>query len=210
MDPLTGKLLELLADSGPALLFAFAALETCFLTGFFVPAGVAVSVGTVLALEGSLELPQVAASALAGGALGDSLGFWVGRATGERILEGQGRWARLVKRHQGDLGRLLGKNPIYSVTLARLVSFVRTVMPMAAGMSGLAYARFLPYELLGLVGWVVLYVTIGVVAQESWEVATRLVGFGGGLAFAAGAYALWVALRRRSRQRTGGPAEDDA
>jgi undecaprenyl-diphosphatase len=210
VDPLTGWLLELLADSGPWLLFAFAALETCFLWGFFVPAGVAVSVGTILALEGSLELPQVVVSALAGGALGDSLGFWVGRAAGERVLEGRGRWAGFVTRHQNDLGRFLGRNPIYSVTLARLVSFVRTVMPMAAGMSGLAYARFLPYELLGLAGWVALYVTIGVVAQESWEVATQLVGVGGALAFAAGGFALWIAFRRRSRHRAGAPAEDDA
>ncbi len=63
MDPVTSRLAELLARYGPALLFLLAALETSFVTGLVVPAGVAVSVATVLAMEGTLELHQVAAAA---------------------------------------------------------------------------------------------------------------------------------------------------
>ena len=201
MDPLTGQLLEQLAAYGPWLLFALALLETCFLTGLVVPAGVAISVATVLALAGTLELPQVVAAALAGGAIGDSLGYWVGRAMGERILAGQGRWARVVRGHQDELGRFFGRHPAYSVTLARLVSFVRTVMPMAAGVTGIAYPRYLAYEILGLAGYVSLYVAIGVLAQESWGLATQLVGLGGGVAFFAAGAVLWAAFRRRHRHR---------
>jgi len=207
LDPITGQLLEQLAAYGPWLLFVLAFLETCFLWGLVVPAGVAISVATVLALAGTLELPQVVAAALAGGAIGDSAGYWVGRATGERILAGRGRWARLVRRRQDDLGRFFGRHPLYSVSVARLVSFVRTVMPMAAGMTGIAYPRYLAYELLGLAGCVTLYVAIGVLAQESWQVATQLVGLGGALAFAAAGTVLWVAFWRRHRHRRGSVGE---
>ena len=89
------------------------------------------------------------------------------------------------------------------MSVARLVSFVRTVMPMAAGMTGIAYPRYLAYELLGLAGCVTLYVAIGVLAQESWQVATQLVGLGGALAFAAAGTVLWVAFWRRHRHRRG-------
>jgi len=207
LDPLTGQLLEQLETYGPWLLFVLTFLETCFLWGLVVPAGVAISVGTVLALAGTLDLPQVVGAALAGGALGDSTGYWVGRATGERVLAGRGPWARAVRRHQDDLGRFFGRRPFYSVSVARLVSFVRTVMPMAAGMTGIRYPRFLAYELLGLTGCVTLYVAIGILAQESWQVATQLVGLGGAVAFAITGAFLWMAFRRHHRHRRGGRGE---
>ena len=206
MDPLTGQLLEQLEAYGPWLLFALALLETCFLWGLVIPAGVAISVGTVLALAGTLELPQVVAAALAGGAIGDSAGYWLGRATGERILAGQGRWARVVRRRQADLGRFFGRHPAYSVTAARMVAFVRTVMPVAAGMTGIPYRRYLGYELLGLTGCVALYVGIGVVAEESFQLVTQLVGLGGALAFAAAGTMLWAAYWKRHHRRQGTPA----
>jgi membrane protein DedA with SNARE-associated domain len=205
LDPLTGQLLEQLETYGSWLLFALTFLETAFLWGLVVPAGVATSVGTVLALAGTLALPQVVGAALAGGALGDSAGYWIGRATGERVLAGRGPWARAVRRHQDDLGRFFGRHPAYSVGVARLVSFVRTVMPMAAGMTGIRYPRFLAYELLGLAGCVTLYVFIGILAEESWQVATQLVGLGGAVAFAIAGAFLWMAFRRRHRHRRGHP-----
>ncbi len=210
MIPLTGQLHGALAAYGPWLLFTLAVLETCFVTGLVVPSGVATSVATVLALDGALELPEVILGALTGGALGDSLGYWIGRKTGERVLEGEGRWARLVGRRRGETHRFFGRHPVYSVTVARLVSFVRTVMPMAAGMSGIRYPRFLAYEVVGLVGWVALYVAIGALARESWRLATQLVGAGGTVIFVVAGIVLWTAFRRRGRRRTAAePAEGE-
>ena len=207
MNPLTGQLLEALAAYGPWLLFALAVLETSFVTGLVVPSGVATSVATVLALDGTLELPQVILAALAGGAVGDSIGYWIGRKSGERVLMGKGRWAGLFRVRQKESGRFIGRNPVFSVTLARPVAFVRTLMPMAAGMSGIGYPRFLAYELAGVVAWVSLYVAIGVLARESWQLATPVVGVGGTVIFATVGVSLWLAFRRRHR-RAAHPADE--
>lgn len=210
MDVLTTQLLQQLAEYGPWLLFALAVLETCFVTGLVVPSGLATSVGTVLALEGTLSLTAVVAAALAGGFVGDTTGYWIGRATRDRVLSGQGKLARLVGRRQEEAGRFFGRHPFYSVTLARLVSFVRTLMPMTAGISRIAYPRFLAYEVMGLTGWVALYVGIGVLAQESWEGAVRLVGVGGAVAFGVAGALLWTAFtrsRRRKRSSRSGAGE---
>lgn len=209
MDPLTPRLLELLPVYGPWLLFVLAILETSFVTGLVVPSGLATSVGTILALEGTLALPPVVVAALAGGAVGDSLGFWIGRAAGTRILVGEGHAARLLAGRHAEMSRFFGRHPIYSVTLARLVSFVRTVMPMAAGMSGIAYPRYLGFEVVGLVGWAALYVLIGVLAGESWRLATRIVGVGGTVAFCVGGLALWWVLRRRAGRGASGTEEGE-
>ena len=62
-------LLAQLPAWGPPFLFALATLETCFVTGLVVPSGVATSLATVLALQGSVELVPMLIAAFAGGAL---------------------------------------------------------------------------------------------------------------------------------------------
>lgn len=201
MDPLTAQVLQYLPDYGPWLLFVLAVLETCFLTGLVVPSGLATSMGTALALEGSMNLGSVVLAAAAGGATGDVLGYWIGRAAGERVMNGGGRWGRLAVERQAEMKSFFGRHPLYSVTLARLVSFARTLMPFFAGMSRIPFTRFLPYELVGLAGWVGLYVGIGALAQEGWEGAARVVGVGGAAAFAVAGVVLWTLFRRRRRRR---------
>ena len=201
MDPFTPQVLQHLPDYGPWLLFVLAVLETCFVTGLVVPSGLATSMATALALEGSMSLTSVVLAATAGGAVGDIVGYWVGRAAGDRVMAGGGRWGRLAAARQVEMKSFFGRHPLYSVTLARRVSFARTLMPFFAGMSRIPFYRFLPYQMVGLAGWVGLYVGIGALAQESWEGAARVVGFGGAAAFAAAGIVLWSLFRRRRRRR---------
>jgi undecaprenyl-diphosphatase len=194
-------ILEQLPTHGPELLFALAFLETCFVTGLVVPSGLATSAATALALEGNLPLAPIVVAAGAGGALGDSVGFLIGRAWGRHVLSPGSRWSRLLGDRRAVVDEVFGKHPAFSVTVARLISFVRTVMPMAAGMSGLAYRRYLPYEMAGVVGWCLMYVGIGVLARESWELATQVVGVGGTLVFGVAALMGWRVVRARMRLR---------
>lgn len=193
-----GPLLAQILDTwGPWALFTLAVLETCFVTGLVVPSGLATSVATVLALEGAFDLMPFVAAALVGGFVGDSLGFWIGRGTRRHMDDEKGRWAAWFNRQREEGGRFLGRHPVFSVTVARWVSFVRTLMPMAAGMSDLSYRRYLIYEIPGVVVWVCIYVALGVVAGESWELAVQAVGVGGALVFGVAALVLWLAMRGR-------------
>ena len=176
MSPQLDWIRDALPSYGAWLLAALTFLETSFLTGIFVPAGLSVALATVLALSGELVLGGVVAGALAGGCLGDVTGFLVGRRYGGRILHLEGGWAKRLTKRGLRIDRLLAKRPIYSVTGARLVPFVRTVMPITAGSSGLGFGPFVVHQLPGLVGYVAIYVLIGFLAKGSWEAATRLVG----------------------------------
>jgi membrane protein DedA with SNARE-associated domain len=102
-----------------------------------------------------------------------------------------------VRGREGTLGRFFGRNPAYSVSLARLVAFVRTVMPIAAGMSGLSYARYLVFELTGLTACVALYVGIGTLSEGSWQALTRLMGVSGAVTLLALVAMVWALLTRR-------------
>ena len=204
MDALFSPLLELLPTYGPWLLFVLAILETCFVTGLVVPSGLATSAATVLALEGRLELVPVALAAVAGGAVGDTIGFWIGRRSGEAVFAEDGRFAKALAPKRDRIEALFGRHPFISVTVARLISFVRTVMPMTAGMSGLPYRTYIGYELVGVVAWGAMYVGIGIGARESWEVATQVVGVAGTALFAAIVFAVLLVMRRRTGRATAG------
>jgi len=201
-------LLGLVPVYGPWLIFLLAVLETCFVTGIVVPSGMVTSLGAVLVLDGTLELRWVAVAAVAGGALGDSLGFWVGRVAGERLLTGEGRVATLA-RHRPRVRRLVGRHPAYSVTVARLVAFVRTLMPMAAGMSPLRYRRFLVYDLVGVVLWASMYMAIGALAGESWRRVVRVLDVGGAVSLVLAGFGVWMLIRRAQRRGAARRSEED-
>jgi undecaprenyl-diphosphatase len=176
------------------------ALETSFVTGFVVPAGVATAGATVLALEGWMDLTQVVVAAGAGAFVGDSVGFWVGRLMEQRLEVGTGAFSRQFVKHRQRVGGILERHPIYSVTVARLLSFVRTLMPMTAGMSGISYVHYLTYQIPGLIGWLGIYVSVGILAGERWEIAIGIIGAGGAVMFVVIGGALRRLLKRRPRE----------
>ena len=204
-------MLELLATMGPGIVFLLAFLETVFITGLVMPTGPAVIVTTALAVDGRFPLASVAGAALAGGALGDTGGFWIGRRVGPRVLEGDSFFARRARRFLPRAVELAGRHPVLGVTFARLVSFVRTLSPQLAGMSHITYLRFLAYDLVGVAAWAALYLTVGLLAREGWEEASRLAGTTGAVAFALLLGIAWLLLRLRggvSDPDRRGPAAD--
>jgi membrane protein DedA with SNARE-associated domain len=200
LDPFTSAAVELVATHGPWILFVMAIAETCFVTGLVVPSGVATSVATVLALEGHGSLTVVLIAAVSGGAVGDSAGFWIGRWAVGPLNRGEGWAGRRYRRYAPATARFFGGRPLYSVTVARLVSFVRTLMPMAAGMSPLRYPVFLLFEVPGVLLWAAMYAGIGLVARESWARVTSIVGAGWTVVFVVLGVAFWFRARR---SRTG-------
>ena len=94
--PSVAELLDLVAVQGPWLLFLMALLETSFVWGFFIPAGVALSLASAVAFDEGGNLPLIALSAGTGGAIGDTIGYWVGRWGHDRWARGHGRVAVLV------------------------------------------------------------------------------------------------------------------
>jgi hypothetical protein len=72
-----------------------------------------------------------------------------------------GRLGRLWRRHEARATLLFQQRSILAITLARFISFVRTLMPWFAGMTRMSYPRFLVYDILGVAGWGVASVTAG-------------------------------------------------
>jgi membrane-associated protein len=197
MDP-TSDIAQILASTGPSVLFIIAFLETSFLTGLLVPCGPVIVAAVALAGDGVLDFGEVAAASIAGALAGDSVGYWVGRSGGEGALRTRGRLGRVARKVEPRARSLMGQYPAAGVTLARLLSFVRTLMPPVAGLSGLSYPRFLLWDLLGVALWASLYLGIGVAADDGWETLRRILGTGGALVFVLTLLSLYLLYRRKS------------
>ena len=167
-----------IAIYGPWLVGGMAMFETALIIGLVLPTEPTLVVATAFALQGHFSFGSVVGAAVLGAALGDSAGFMIGRWGGARVLGGRGRVARMARRHQDRALELFEKHAGLSVSLARMVPFVRTLMPLVAGSTGVAYRRFLAFDFLGIIGWAFLGLGIAYAGARSWEIGVGSVGLG--------------------------------
>jgi dephospho-CoA kinase len=176
VDAFLHDIIQLLLRAGPWIVFFVTAAETAIFLGLLVPAEATVLVAAFLANAGYFDVKHVLLATLAGGLLGDHVGYLLGRASGRGAAAQDGRLGRLWRRHEARATLLFRQRSLLAVTLARFISFVRTLMPWLAGMTGMSYPRFLMYDLLGVTGWGVASVTAGYLAGRSWHVLANALG----------------------------------
>ena len=177
------------------LVGGMAMFETALIIGLFLPTEPTLIVATAFALQGHFSFGAVAGAAVFGAALGDTAGFMFGRWGGRRVLRGSGRVARLARRQQDRAFDLFERHAGYSVSLARLVPFVRTLMPLVAGSTSVAYRRFLAFDLLGIAGWAVIGLGIAYAAARGWEIGVGSMGAGWATFAAFGLIAVVLAIK---------------
>jgi len=118
-----------------------------------------VVMGGFAAHAGYLDLPWVVAVAFAGGFLGDQIYFHLGRWQGEKLLA---RFPALRTRGS-RVQALLRKYDAALIVAIRFLYGLRTVGPIAIGMSGIAPLRFAAYNGAGAALWAVLIAALGFV-----------------------------------------------
>ncbi|WP_233194849.1 DedA family protein [Cryobacterium sp. M91] len=149
---------------GLAVVCAIVFVETGLLVGFFLPGDTLLFFTGVLILSGVISQPLwvvVPAIALSA-ALGDQLGYIIGRASGPRIFDRRdsGLFSRKsVTRTQGFFDRF---GPV-AVTIARFVPVVRTFAPVAAGVGKMPRHVFTMFNIVGAVLWTTGVVLLGFV-----------------------------------------------
>lgn len=194
-------ILALLQRLGPWVIFFVAASETAFFIGLLIPAEATVLVAGFLADQGYFELSHVLLATIAGGFVGDQLGYALGRFGGHRVAASGGRLGRLWRRHERAASALFQRRSILAVSVARFISFVRTLMPWFAGMGRMPYPRYVLFDLIGVTGWGVASVMAGYAAGRSWDVVAGAFGAVSAVLVAILLVVLYVWFRRQRRAR---------
>ena len=174
--------------------------------GLPVPEETVLTVGGYLAWQGQLRFPVVLIVAIVSAVAGDSMGYWLGRRDGQRIL---GRFIAAAPGRVERMQRFVVRHGMLAVFVARFVPGLRVMAGPLAGSSGLGPARFVIANLIGAVVYVPVVVgagyAVGYGLGHHIERLRRAVGDADRLvliALALAAVAAWVVLVRRGRRRS--------
>lgn len=145
---------ELIRWGGYTALTAIVFAETGLLIGFFLPGdSLLVTAGLVAALDGVLNIWILSALLVAAAILGDTVGYWIGRQLGPRLFNRENSFI-FNKNHIVRTQKFYEKHGPKTIVLARFVPIVRTFAPTIAGVAQMDYGKFLFYNVLGGVIWV--------------------------------------------------------
>lgn len=118
--------------------------------------------GGVAAHEGLLHYGLVILVAMAGGILGDTALFFLGRYYGANIL-------KKFKKHQKQIdkaNRLIRKKPVLFVIGVRFMYGLRIIGPIIIGSSRLKPQKFMLLNVIGAMLWAVIFVSLGYVGGQ--------------------------------------------
>jgi len=127
--------------------------ETGLAVGFFLPGDSLLVVSGLFAAAGKFNVALVMLAFFAGSVLGDSTGYWTGRAMGKTLFGRESSWifkpSRINKAHE-----FFERYGAKTVVLARFVPIVRTFAPLVVGATEMPYLRFLPFSVIGSALWI--------------------------------------------------------
>ena len=144
------------------MLFAIVFAETGLLVGFFLPGdSLLFLIGTICG-AGDLDIVTVNIVLMAAAVLGDTVGYALGRQTGEKIFSRPD--SRLFRReHLERTHAFYEKHGGKTIIYARFVPIIRTFAPFVAGVGKMDYVRFLSFNVFGGIGWVFAMTMLGYV-----------------------------------------------
>jgi membrane-associated protein len=94
--------------------------------------------------------------------IGDGLNYFFGKTIGLKVLKWRIRGKQLVKQKYIDQTHAFyEKHGSKTIIIARFVPIVRTFAPFVAGIGQMNYGRFLQYNIIGGVTWVVSLTLLG-------------------------------------------------
>ena len=141
-------------------LFFIVFAETGLAVGFFLPGDSLLVVSGLFAAAGKLNIALVLLAFFLGSIIGDSTGYWTGRAMGKTIFNRENSFifkpSRVAKAKE-----FFEKYGVKTIILARFVPIVRTFAPIVIGATEMPYARFLTFSILGGALWIFSMVSLG-------------------------------------------------
>jgi len=144
---------DLIRWGGYVVLVAIVFTETGLLVGFFLPGDSLLITAGLVAAGGGLNIWWLNGLLIVAAIVGDSAGYAIGWRVGPRLFTRE-KSLLFNPRHVERTRRFYERHGAKTIVIARFVPIVRTFAPVVAGVGQMQYRRFLLYNILGGVGWV--------------------------------------------------------
>ena len=140
-------------------------VETGLLIGFFLPGDSLLVTAGVACYAAEWPLALLLVTLCISAIVGDSLGYSIGWRSGPRIFNREKSWL-FNKEHLLKAQEFYEKHGGKTIILARFMPIIRTFAPVVAGAAKMEYRKFLFYNVIGGIGWVLSMVLIGYFLTE--------------------------------------------
>ena len=155
LDPAT-----LISTLGLVGIFAITFAETGLFFGFFLPGDSLLFTAGIIASQGVFSLPALIAGCIICAILGDSVGYWFGKKVGPKLFTKEDSFF-FRKKHIETTREFYEKYGSKTIIISRWVPIVRTFAPILAGVGGMQYKKFMKYNIIGGISWVVVLTVAG-------------------------------------------------
>ncbi len=141
------------------ILFAIIFAETGLVVTPFLPGDSLLFAAGAIAAFGTLNIWLLIVLLIVAAIAGDTVNYWVGDYIGPRAFTG--KLPFLKQHHLERTQQFYDKYGGKTIILARFVPIVRTFAPFVAGVGTMQYSRFLLYNVVGGVVWVLIFTLAG-------------------------------------------------
>ena len=143
--------------------FGYLALGLIFLEDFGVPVPgeTVLIISAVYAGTGRLNIWLVALIGFLAAVLGDNVGFAIGHFGGRPLAERYGKYIFLTPERLDKTTSFFDRHGGKVIVIARFVEGLRQANGLIAGITGMHWKKFLPFNMLGAALWVAVWVSVG-------------------------------------------------
>jgi membrane-associated protein len=159
LDVHLAEIIERFGAGAYGILFLIVFCETGLVITPFLPGDSLLFAAGAFAALGSFDIVPLMLLLILAAVAGDTVNYWIGARIGPRAFSGNIRFLKqeylvrtteFYERHGGK-----------TIILARFIPIVRTFAPFVAGVGRMNYGRFIAYNIIGAVVWVLLFTLAG-------------------------------------------------
>jgi membrane-associated protein len=165
LDKHLGELISQYGVWTYAILFVIIFIETGLVVMPILPGDSLLFAAGMFASLGNLNVALLIVLLIVAAILGDTLNYHIGKFIGPKVFSIKSRWIK--QEHLIKAQNFYEKHGAKTIIIARFVPIVRTFAPFVAGIGTMQYRKFIVYNIVGALVWVVSLTLLGYFLAEN-------------------------------------------
>jgi membrane-associated protein len=160
IDKHLGEIIQQYRTWSYLILFLIIFAETGFVFAPFLPGDSLLFAAGTFAAIGAFNVTILILVLSLAAIAGDTVNYWIGHFVGPKIFY-KDRVLFLKKEYLTKTHAFYEKHGGKTIIIARFIPIIRSFAPFVAGIGSMTYFRFIIYNVVGGIGWIIIFVFTG-------------------------------------------------